>query len=71
MGTDLVAVMCWMSGAGTDGQPVLGAQERAKLPADAIQDLDGLELAFNVPHEIVANFEGQLIDFIEGPNFNL
>ena len=72
-GTEAVAVMCWLQGGSDpDGPwqdfnfPCLGADERAKLPADAIQDLDGLELVFNVPRDVVAKFDGQLIDFTEG-----
>jgi len=76
-GTDAVAVMCWLQNAtGPEGAwqdvnvPCLGAEERANLPADAVQDLDGLELVFNVPREIaVAKFEGQLIDFTEDTGF--
>lgn len=64
--------MCWLrDGTGPDGSwrdfnvPGLAADERAKLPADAIQDVDGLKLVFNVPKESAARFEGQVIDFNE------
>jgi hypothetical protein len=78
LGSDAVAMMCWLNeGTGADGswqkfnRPVLAAGERSKLPAGAIQALDGLELVFNVPREVVARFEGQVIDFTEGPGLHL
>jgi hypothetical protein len=71
-GTDSVGAICWLQGgSGPNGTwlddinvPCLGIDERARL-ADAIQELDGLELVFNVPRKIAPRFEGQVIDFTE------
>jgi len=45
--------------------PCVGIFDRSKLPPNAIQNLDSIELVFNVPAEQVLLFEGRVIDFSE------
>jgi len=47
------------------GAPGLGMADRGELPIDSIQNLDGMELVFNVTPEQVPLFEGRSIDYSE------
>jgi hypothetical protein len=47
------------------GVPGLGIDDRSRLPSDAIQNCDGMELVFNVPTDRVPAFEGRLLHYSE------